>query len=49
MVELDTGLFAIDIPPTTSFIRLHQALQAHADRGDWDIDEANVARTHQAK
>jgi len=46
---LDAGLFAIDIPPTASFTRLRQALQAHADRGDWDIDEANVARTHQAE
>jgi hypothetical protein len=48
-LELDARLFAIDIPPTASFTRLRQALQAHADRGDWDIHEANLAPTHQAE
>lgn len=48
-LELNARLFAIDIPPTASFTRLRQALQAHADRGDLDIDDANVARTIQAE
>lgn len=40
------GLFAVDVPPTASLVDLLRDLRVHADDGDWDIDEANIAAGH---
>jgi len=40
------GLFAIDVPPSSSFQDLRRALSAGRSAGLWDIAEGNISAGH---
>ncbi|MFC5724377.1 hypothetical protein ACFP1Z_29910 [Streptomyces gamaensis] len=43
------GLFVIDVPPEQSYSAVRSVLDAGAERGVWDYEEAAISAVHDAQ